>query len=75
MDLFINHCLLYDEIIRPKDGWDKVDYFVGYWFIRKAMWASEASIRANAASLKKSYASRTRRVSSAIGPLEASKTP
>ena len=29
--------------------------FLGYWFIRKAMWASEASIRGNAASLKKFY--------------------
>jgi hypothetical protein len=29
LDLFINHCLLYDEIIRPKDGWDKIGYFLG----------------------------------------------
>ena len=29
--------------------------FLGYWFIKKAMWASEAYIRSNAASLKKFY--------------------
>ncbi len=30
--------------------------FLGYWFIRKAMWASPSSIRSNAASIKKFYA-------------------
>jgi len=30
--------------------------FLGYWFIKKAMWASQASIKSNAASLKKFYA-------------------
>jgi site-specific recombinase XerD len=29
--------------------------FLGYWFIKKAMWASKASIKSNAASLKKFY--------------------
>ena len=29
--------------------------FLGYWFIRKAMWASKAAIKANAASLTKFY--------------------
>jgi hypothetical protein len=32
-----------------------VDDFLGYWFIRKAAWSSPASIRSNAASLKKFY--------------------
>lgn len=30
--------------------------FLGYWFIRKAMWASPSSIKGSAASLKKFYA-------------------
>jgi site-specific recombinase XerD len=30
--------------------------FLGYWFICKAMWASRASIKSNAESLKKFYA-------------------
>jgi site-specific recombinase XerD len=29
--------------------------FLGYWFIKKAMWASKASIKSNATSLKKFY--------------------
>ena len=29
--------------------------FLGFWFIRKAMWASQSSIKGNATSLKKLY--------------------
>ena len=29
--------------------------YLGYWFIKKAMWSSEASIKSNATSLKKFY--------------------
>lgn len=29
--------------------------FLGYWFIKKAMWSSPAQIKSNAASLKKFY--------------------
>ena len=53
---FVNQYLLYDGAVRPQDGWHMIDSFLGYWFIRKAMWASPASIRSNAASLKKFYA-------------------
>ncbi len=55
-DFYINHCLLYDD--PPKsaaEGVSGLDYFLGYWFIRKAMWASESSIRENTTSLKKFY--------------------
>ena len=55
VDFFVNEYLLYDDAVRPKDGWHMIDSFLGYWFIRKAMWASPASIRSNAASLKKFY--------------------
>jgi hypothetical protein len=48
--------LLYEDPVEPQDGVDSVSMFLGYWFIRKAMWASESSIRSNAASLKKFYA-------------------
>ncbi len=37
------------------DGADDVGMYLGYWFIRKAMWSGESSIKANAASLKKFY--------------------
>jgi len=32
-----------------------IDDFLGYWFIRKTMWASRTSIKSNATSLKKFY--------------------
>ncbi len=55
VDFYINEFLLYDDVVEPQDGADEVGMFLGYWFIRKAMWASESSIRSNAASLKKFY--------------------
>jgi site-specific recombinase XerD len=32
-----------------------INFFLGYWFIKKAGWSSESSIRGNASSLKKFY--------------------
>ncbi len=55
IDLYINDYLLYEDATEAQDGICSVDMFLGYWFIRKAMWASPASIRDNAASLKKFY--------------------
>jgi hypothetical protein len=55
MDFYINDYLLYDDVIEPQDGIDEVSDFLGYWFIKKAMWASASSIKSNAASLKKFY--------------------
>jgi intergrase/recombinase len=55
VDFYINEYLLYEDAIEPQDGVHEVSMFLGYWFIRKAMWASESSIRGNAASLKKFY--------------------
>jgi site-specific recombinase XerD len=55
IDFYINEFLLYEEAIHAKSGAGSVDLFLGYWFIRKAMWANQSSIRENAASLKKFY--------------------
>ena len=55
IDFYINEFLLYDEPKRAIEGVDQIGLFLGYWFIRKAMWANETSIRSNAASLKKFY--------------------
>ena len=55
IDFFINECLLYEEPNEPETGVTTINYFLGYWFIRKAMWASESTIRSNSASLKKFY--------------------
>ena len=53
--LYINHYLLYDDVTKPENGAHRVSMYLGYWFIRKAMWASPSTIKSNAASLKKFY--------------------
>jgi site-specific recombinase XerD len=55
IDFYVNEYLLYEDATEAKDGVSAVDMFLGYWFIKKAMWASQSSIRSNAASLKKFY--------------------
>ncbi len=55
IDFYINEYLLYEDAIEPQDGIDDISMFLGYWFIRKAMWASASSIKSQAASLKKFY--------------------
>jgi site-specific recombinase XerD len=56
IDFYINEYLLYEDAVEPQDGVHSVGMFLGYWFIKKAMWASASSIKSNAASLKKFYA-------------------
>jgi len=56
IEFYLNHFLLYDDAERAEAGVHMAGMFLGYWFIRKAMWASKASIKSNAASLKKFYA-------------------
>ena len=55
IDFYINEYLLYEDAVEAKDGVDMVSDFLGYWFIKKALWASQSSIKANAGSLKKFY--------------------
>ena len=55
IDFYINHFLLYEDAVEPQEGVGAIGMFLGYWFIKKAMWASATSIRSNAASLKKFY--------------------
>jgi hypothetical protein len=55
IDFYINEFLLYEDALEPQEGIIEVSMFLGYWFIKKAMWASPASIKSNAASLKKFY--------------------
>ena len=56
IDFYINEFLLYEDAEEPPEGIYSVNMFLGYWFIKKAMWSSAASIKSNAASLKKFYA-------------------
>jgi len=55
IDFYINHFLLYEEPLKPADGIGMVGQFLGYWFIKKALWANKESIKNNGASLKKFY--------------------
>ena len=55
IELYINHFLLYEDETEAKNGVSMVDMFLGYWFIKKAMWANVAQIKSNAGSLKKFY--------------------
>lgn len=56
ISFFLEHFLQYYEPVDARAGADYLAEFLGDWFIRKAMWSSEASIKGNAASLKKFYA-------------------
>ena len=55
IDFYINHYLLYDELISPEKGHDRLNDFFGYFFPQKAMWSSVNSVKANITSLKKFY--------------------
>ncbi len=55
MDFYINEFLLYEDAIEAIDGAIEIGSFLGYWFIKKALWASKSTIKENAASLKKFY--------------------
>ena len=55
-DFFINEFLLNEEAIAATEGVSHIDLYLGGWFIEKAMWASPASIKSSAASIKKFYA-------------------
>ncbi len=56
IDFYINEYLLYDDTLEAKDGAGEVSFFLGDWFIRKALWSNQTSVKENAASLKKFYA-------------------
>ncbi|MBE8168751.1 MAG: recombinase [Shewanella sp.] len=55
VEFFVNDYLLAYDGVRPEDGIDEISYFMGSWFIRKALWASIGSLKSNAASFKKFY--------------------
>ena len=55
IDFYVNEYLLYEDATEAKDGASAVGMFLGYWFIKKAMWANRSTIKGNATSLKKFY--------------------
>ena len=56
-DLYINDFLLYEEPLTMEHGMQRIDSFLGYFFIRKCMWSTPESIKTTAASIKKFYKS------------------
>ena len=55
VELYINEFLLNSEAMDAAEGIDEIGEFLGYWFIKKAMWANKSQIKKNATSLKKFY--------------------
>jgi len=55
IDFYMNEFFLYKEVKYASSGVQEAVYFLGYWFICKALWASQSSIRTYSASLKKFY--------------------
>lgn len=55
MTFYLNHFLLYEAPLKAQQGVEKVDEFLGHWFIRKALWASKTAIRDYIAVLGRFY--------------------
>jgi hypothetical protein len=56
IDFYINQFLLFEDAVPAAGGVDEISYFLGFWFIMNADWASEAKIQENAVSLAEFYA-------------------
>ncbi len=52
---YINEYLLCDSATPAREGAVQIDGFLGDWFIRKALWSSESSMKQTAVGLKKFY--------------------
>ena len=55
VDFYLNDFLIWSEPRTMDEGCFEIREFLGYFFIRKCMWSTPASIRSNASSLKKFY--------------------
>lgn len=55
IDFYLNTYLLTYDVHPMEDGCTLVDDFLGYFFIKKCMWSTPATIKENIASLKKFY--------------------
>ncbi len=53
--LYINDFLLWEDAQQMEEGVNHLDYFFSYFFIRKCLWSTPASIKSTAASIKKFY--------------------
>ncbi len=57
VEFFINNYLLREDALTFEYGIEKIDDFLGNFFIRKCAWSTPGSIRSTAASIKKFYKS------------------
>lgn len=55
IDFYINEYLLYETPQHASEGITALDDFLGYWFIRKAMWSTPTTVKENITSLKYFY--------------------
>ncbi len=55
VDFYINDYLLFTRTYPMEEGVVHIDDFLGYFFIRKCMWSTPATIKSTAASIKKFY--------------------
>lgn len=57
IDLYINDYLLREEPLEMKEGasFGNLNYFMSYFFIRKCLWSTPATIKTTTASIKKFY--------------------
>jgi site-specific recombinase XerD len=57
IDFFTEYLVYYDDPLKKLDEADSIDIrmFLANWFPRKAMWASETSVKSNMASFKKFF--------------------
>ena len=55
VNFYINEFLLYEEPLSVEYGAQKIDPFLGDFFIRKCMWSTPGNIKSTAASIKKFY--------------------
>lgn len=55
IDFYINEYLTYYDVQGPEEDVYEIAAFLGDWFIRKAMWASQTAIKDYCAGFKKFY--------------------
>ena len=54
-DFFLNEFLLYMDSTPAKEGYARISMFLGYWVVKKAIWANPIFIKDCAKSLKEFY--------------------
>ncbi len=56
IDFYINRYLLYSDAKEAAKGYNEVDDFLGFWYIRKCIYSTPETTKSNITSFKKFYA-------------------